>query len=327
VSPPACDLRNLSSYELLTIVGEPGKKITVGPRISRSIGVSGRSGSIHAMRPWCQTRRRPRSQYHLRMSDTGAGNNVSPPGPPSFASQEHRQALEEHYSSAFGVEPRIVLHEAQSFGVHVDTYVYEATDKRPFLTLATIGMSARAMRPPEGLEEFTHAECLIYVDADWDIDSTIGPAPDEMLRDVARIAHVTDSWIFDGHTIEAREGQPLVPGTLLTDILVRWAPEPQDLQHFVLPNGSPCHFLWAVPITPAECYVVRTKGSHRVTELLDTDSYRLLDVDRACLVSPESRPQRRARKAAQKTRARMPRLTTVQQIPCGLHDECIEGHA
>lgn len=270
----------------------------------------------------------PRPEYPGWMAgDTGAGTSVSPPWPPSFASQEHRQALEEHYSAAFGVEPRIVLHEVRSFGVHVDTYMYEATDKRPFMTLATIGMSARAMRPPEGFEEFKHAECLIYLDAEWDFDSTIGPAPDEILRDVARIAHVTDSWIFDGHTIEAREGQQLVPGTLLTDILVRRPPEPRELQHLLLPNGNPCHFFWAVPITPAECYVVRTHGPQRVTELLDTDSYRLLDVDRACLVSPESRPQRRARKAAQKTRARMPRLTTVQQIPCGLHDGCTEGHA
>lgn len=243
---------------------------------------------------------------------------------PIFATEEHRHALERHYAAAFGIEPRLVLHEQRSFGVHVDTYVYEATQARPYVTMATIGMSARAMTPPEDIEEhagekYSHAECLIYLVSDWDFDSALGDVPDDLLRTVARIAHITDSWIFHGHTVEA-PGQNLVPGTLLTDIMVRWAPEPPSFQHLILSNGEACHFFWAVPITPAECYVARTHGAGTTIEHLDAAEYHTLDVDRACLVSAENRSQARARKKAQRVRKRMPRTTTVEKIRCNLHE-------
>lgn len=121
----------------------------------------------------------------------------------------------------------MVLHEQRSYGVHVDTCLYEPTERRPYITLATIGMSARPMNVPEHLQElqeFTHGECVIYLASDWDFDGALGGVPDEILRAVARIPHVTDSWVYNGHTIEL-PGEQAVPGSLLTDILVRWAPE------------------------------------------------------------------------------------------------------
>jgi hypothetical protein len=161
---------------------------------------------------------------------------------------------------------------------------------------------------------------------DWDFDSPIGDWPTQLLRDIARYPHQHKTWLFAGHTIGSGEGappaKPLIDGSLLTDILLRHPDrEPKDFWHLDLPNGEPCHFLWLTPVTVAECFVKRTEGTEKVEELLDAAGVVTIDVDRACLVTKESRQQRRVRIRAQRLRQRRPRLKTIMDVECAVHDD------
>jgi hypothetical protein len=221
-----------------------------------------------------------------------------------------------------------VHHEIVSRLVHVDVYLFPASETRPYMTLATIGMSTLPMTVDnvEGeIEALRRAEIFLYVDYDWDFASPVGDWPTELLQDIARYPHRYKTWIFAGHTIGSGEGtpsaKPLVHGSLLTDILFRYPErEPEGFWHLNLPNGEPCHFLWLTPLTVAESFVKRTEGTGVIAELLDTAGIVTIDVDRACLASKESRQQRRARVRAQRLRERRPRLKTVMELECDVHD-------
>jgi hypothetical protein len=197
------------------------------------------------------------------------------------------------------------------------------------MTLATIGMSALPMTVDEvkgDLEPLRRAEVILYLDYDWDFDSPIGNWPMQLLRDLARYPHQHKTWLFAGHTIGSGEGaapaKPLVDGSLLTGILLRYPDrEPNDFWHLDLPNGEPCHFFWLTPLTVAECFVKRTEGPEKVEQLLDAAGVVTIEVDRACLISEESRQQRRARVRAQRLRQRRPRLKTIMDLECAVHDD------
>jgi hypothetical protein len=227
-------------------------------------------------------------------------------------------ALADHYTQYFG-PPHMVFHEKVSSLVHIDTYIFPATETRPYMTLATAGMSALPMTlPKEVPKQFSHDEVLLYLDYDWDFEAAIGYLPMTILRNVARYPHEFKTWLGPGHTI-GQEGrvEPIMEASLLTDVLLRHPVlEEPPFAHVDLPGGNPCHFLWVVPLTVAESYVKRTDGTEAVEGLLSNAGIVTLDVDRECLVSVETRQQRRARVRAQRARSLRPRLKTVMELEC-----------
>src|ERR1700684_1666061 len=56
--------------------------------------------------------------------------------------QANAAALLAHYERYFGSPNPVFVHEKESLGVHIDTYFFASTDDRPFITAATVGMSA-----------------------------------------------------------------------------------------------------------------------------------------------------------------------------------------
>lgn len=251
--------------------------------------------------------------------------------------QAHAAALEEHYERFFGPPSPILIHERKSLGVHIDTYLYPPTDDRPFITAATIGMSALPLGEEplcedcraKGIEQKHRAELLMYLDPNWDYEDVVGPYPMAMMAYVARYPHVTEGGFGSGISYEFPES--LVPeGSLLTNGHIRelvyesldddW----EDFQNAKLPDGESCHLYWLIPITRAECYIKRTQDPAALNEILTDNDYFLFDVDRQCYVEYENRAQRRARAKAQRNRAkRRPRasVNNLTCMACGHHHE------
>lgn len=241
----------------------------------------------------------------------GDGRTEPDPSPPEVA---RMGTLLQHYTSHFGRPSEILMCERDG-DFHIDTYTYDATVDRPYVTLATVGMSAREMNNPEEVADLNQIELIMYLERDWDFDSPIGSAPIKLLHSSARYPFEHDTWLSYGHSI-APGDRPQVPGSLLTGTYFRPPPEEKGFEHLDLPDGTACHFLWEIPITDAELYVKVTEGANALDNYLIEARYLELDVDRACFVSNENRRQRRARKRAQSNRARLPRARTVRQLRC-----------
>jgi hypothetical protein len=98
--------------------------------------------------------RRKRPSKAKRVTKARSQPSVSKPGGVSSRDAvvhidlNSMHALEDHYKRYFG-SPHMVFHEKVSKLVHIDTYIFPATETRPYMTLATIGMSALPMTLPK----------------------------------------------------------------------------------------------------------------------------------------------------------------------------------
>ena len=113
-----------------------------------------------------------------------------------------------------------VLHELiPTSDLHVDLHIVPPTDKRPFYTLVTSGMSEQAMTVPEELEgQVTpYVELMLCLPPDWKVDATADPRwnwPLKWLWFLARYPHQYDAFLYVSHTIPNSEDcDPFCPGT------------------------------------------------------------------------------------------------------------------
>jgi hypothetical protein len=261
-------------------------------------------------------------------------NSSSPskrPGKPKFLGKEHQAALAKHYEKWFGTHHLVLYHERLSEGVHMDTYIYPPTVDRPFITAATMGMSAKRASCGHGADRghMMRAELLMYLEPNWDFGSNIGGIPAVLLNYIGRYPHVNKDSFNVYYSYEA-PARPVVEGSLLTDLFIRKPVlenldgDMRDFSNCRLPNGEICHLFWLTPITMEECYVKRAEGWGKLEELLIDNSYFTLDVDRQSFVGTENRAQRRARAKVQRLRAKRPPVkgvTNLECIACGQRHE------
>ncbi len=263
-------------------------------------------------------------------SSRGAQTHEDEPVEAAHVEPACANALVEHYERFFGAQNIIVYHERKSLGVHVDLYIYPPTEDRPFITAATIGMSALPLEE-SGLCEHCRehgnvlkhrTELLMYLDPNWDFDGFVGWYPLLMMAFVARAPHLEDFSIGSGISYEFPEDL-IVEGSLLTNgyIIKPWFENLdgnnwKEFSDIALPNGDVCNLYWLVPITTVECYVKRSKGTGALNELLIDKDYFLFDIDRECYASYENRAQRRAREKAQRTRAKRRPHRSVNDLIC-----------
>lgn len=267
----------------------------------------------------------------------------------AYLSAEHQAALSAHYERYFGTGLDVTYHEIRSEKVHLDVYIYPPTPNRPFITAATVGMSALPLcqiesdAPDENghdqgakgdghksceheheHEKADRAELIMYLDPNWDFGSNYGYVPLLLLKFIARYPHVTNTTFGWGLSISIPE-EFIIDGSLLTEVYAETPlfenleGELSDFFHLDLPGSSGCHIYWIVPITMAECYVKRTDGVKVIRKLLIDNDYFAVDIDRPCLVSEENRAQRRARARAQRLRAKRMPSKSVYSLECMAH--------
>lgn len=247
---------------------------------------------------------------------------------PEFGIDQPRErALLAHYDCLIGAR-RPVLTCIREKGFHLDIHLFEPTAGRPYITLATVGMSFRSMKVPSavGEEPRDRVELVMYLQPEWDFDSPVGAAPLEALSLTARYPWQHDTYFSPGDSIPPGD-RLAVPGSLLTATFFGKPPKNPAFQHldFGDGDGTICHFLWEIPITDAELYLKLNEGPEAFEQRLHEAGYRTLDVDRQCLASDESRGQRRAREKALRRRDKLPKKRTFKQVACELHDHTADA--
>ena len=187
-------------------------------------------------------------------------------------SEEEMEAIQEHVEQCFGVVPS-VFHEIVSVGFHCDVLFIPASEKMPFVTLCTMGLSAHEMPVPSD-EILSHipwsarCELVMHLPADWEpifADSEADPeerkcnyAPVRMLKEAARLIYNSGEWFYYGHTLsgigdpDAPADSPEAQHTHL--LLLAPLPNCEDDRATVLtlPGGESLSFLQVLPISTEE---------------------------------------------------------------------------
>ncbi len=174
-----------------------------------------------------------------------------------------RLLRESAYERFFG--PMLLAsHEVVPQAPHIDVLAFgPQPGGRPFHTLATSGMSDRAMHwPRKGID--LRREIVLYCDR-WEA------AHVDFVRTIARYPFANDTWVEHGVVVPAI-GEPLLSGTAMTHLLlltpVMLRPD-CTLGDTLKIGGDPVHFLWPVPITDAELELYKAKGLPAIGALFD----------------------------------------------------------
>ena len=192
----------------------------------------------------------------------------------------HAQALMRHLARHLG-EPSTVLAEAVPDELRIDLAVFPPAADRPFVTLATVGMSALPMHVPSELEDRARQELLIGVPADWpglsggvaDIDGALQDEaaywPIRLLKGLARYPRRSSTWVSWGHTIPS--GTRFHDDVPFSTALV--APPfglPPEIMAAHTPAGR-VSYLAVVPITDAETQLAKStaRGSDELIDRLE----------------------------------------------------------
>lgn len=155
-----------------------------------------------------------------------------------------------------------VFHELLSERVHIDVFIKEPTDERPYYVLLTSGMSDLPMTVPEGFTDeqkarYERAELMMFLPKDWHIHDE--DAKDEKwywctraLKTAARYPHLGDTWIGHGHDIQFTEPiEPFAENTELCALLFAY-PDCERLMHITGKDGMIINVYMAIPIYEEE---------------------------------------------------------------------------
>jgi hypothetical protein len=221
---------------------------------------------------------------------------TEPSKPFEFAigDSENIEAISAHITRHVG-PVETVFHEIISDKVHIDVHIVAPSEKFPFYTLVTSGMSDRAMKAPEKYARFAHAELFICLppawkmeQADWKDEANYWPV--RWLKTLARFPHEYDAWLWWGHTMPHGDPPaPIHPSTALSAFLL--------LQNFRLPDAfrtlkiseeKTIHFLSLVPLYSDELeYKFKHGGEGIESRFKQTGLSEVLDIKRpSCLPKP-----------------------------------------
>ncbi|TDO25794.1 suppressor of fused domain protein [Sediminibacterium goheungense] len=131
---------------------------------------------------------------------------------PAIGDGENIEAISNHIENCVG-KVETVFHEIVSDIVHIEVHWVKPTDKFPFHTLVTSGMSDLPMTIPDGYDINQYIELCILLPENWTIDGTDFQTMEEAFQDennywpvrwlkaIARFPHEYETFLGYGHTI------------------------------------------------------------------------------------------------------------------------------
>ena len=197
------------------------------------------------------------------------------PFEPVTGKPEHIERIDDHIGKHLG-EVSWVFHEIVSDLVHIDVHIVPPRPDRDFHTLVTSGMSERAMRTPEGMEEYSYSELLLCLPAHWrlsqeDFKDENNYWPVRLLKVLARMPHEYDTWLSYAHTVPNGDPpEPYAPGTRFCCAML--APPvlaPQEFREFKVNPETTIHFWAVLPLYAEETELKLKKGADELTERFD----------------------------------------------------------
>ena len=172
----------------------------------------------------------------------------------------------------------MVFHEIISELVHIDVHWVKPSEKYPFHTLVTSGMSDKAMNTPEDVENCDYAELSICLPRDWkvseeDFKKDENYWPISCLKYLARFPHEYNTWLSYGHTIpHANPAEPFADNTELnTMVLLPSVVFGEEFQTLKLKNKT-IDFYTIVPLYTEEVNLKMKKGVEALFDGFDKHS-------------------------------------------------------
>ncbi|MCZ4696447.1 suppressor of fused domain protein [Ancylomarina euxinus] len=125
---------------------------------------------------------------------------------------EHTEWIEEHISKKFNDCKFSVFHEIPTLDIHIDVYFIQP-NKTEFNILLTSGMSTLKMNVPKEVKNYKNygfAELMILIPKNIEFEKVYsGQNKNDwiisMLKRSAKFPHFYDTWIGNGHTLQADE--------------------------------------------------------------------------------------------------------------------------
>jgi hypothetical protein len=214
------------------------------------------------------------------------------PAAESAATEE----IAEHFAKHFG-EPASVFHEILSDLVHIDVHIIRPTPERDHWTLFTTGMSDLPMTAPEAAHEYRHAELMIALPRQWQVDAlAVTPPPADLerwywpirwLKQLARLPHEYRTWLGFGHSIPNGDPpQAFSPETKLCGwLLLPPITVPDEARTIALADGRVVHLYVLHALHLAEMSLKLDKGTDALLDAFDAAGVsEVLDVARASTV-------------------------------------------
>jgi hypothetical protein len=169
-----------------------------------------------------------------------------------------------------------VFHELVSDLVHIDVHVIEPTDRRPFYTLVTSGMSDLPMTAPPEMEEFRYAELMICLPPDWPLsqeafEDESNYWPVRLLKLLARLPHEYQTWLCIDHTVPNGDPpEPYAPNTkFVCAMLVPPVLEDEDFFALEIDEEKTIRFYSILPLYAEETDYKLKHGADALMERLD----------------------------------------------------------
>jgi hypothetical protein len=192
--------------------------------------------------------------------------------------------IEEHIDRFVGGGAS-VFHELVSAVVHIDIHMVPPSERHPFRTLVTTGMSDLPMSPPKAYADLRYAELVMCLPPDWPVEQKDFRKeehywPFRLMKVLARLPHEYHTWLWATHTVP--HGNPPRRYARNTHMICALLAAPvlfEDGFHQLdVHEGKRVTFFGVLPIHREEMDFKLKKGAdalfdllaaQRVTELLD----------------------------------------------------------
>lgn len=178
-----------------------------------------------------------------------------------------------------------VVHERSSEPIHIDVHHVAPVASRPYHTIFTTGMSDRPMQVPADVEAPAHLELMMTLPEHWKWgdDSDQWHWPIRHLQLLARLPHLTHTWLGWGHTVPNGDpAQPLAASTKLCGAIIAPSLLVSSQFYELLVGERKIVFYSAIPLYLEEMDFARRHGMEALLS-------RFIDHDISDVIQPRRR--------------------------------------
>ncbi len=194
--------------------------------------------------------------------------------PPS--GEDHLEQISDHIERHIG-PVKMVFHELISDVVHIDVHHVEPSERRPWHTLITTGMSDLPMAAPQQMRECAYAELIIELPPEWPMDQDSWKDerhywPIRWLKTLARFPHEYKTWLWYGHTIPngGAHPEPYAKDTDLSGMMLTFPYSlPPEFFKLTVKDGMSIHFWSLWPLFKEEMDYKVKHGAEALEKRMD----------------------------------------------------------
>jgi hypothetical protein len=147
--------------------------------------------------------------------------------------------------------------------------VVPASQRRPWQTLVTRGMSEHAMEAPAGAEDWRHIELFMRLPPEWPLTREAFERPDhywpiESMRLIAHWPETEPVFLASEQTVGNSPPEPFAPGTRLSSMML--LEDPTAFGSMRLADGRVVRFYQLIPLYEEERAMKERMGTRALIE-------------------------------------------------------------